>query len=366
MRLHQLYRRPSYLPPLDLALWGAALAMLVVAGLAASAAAPAVSFFTALTAVAVTSAVMGRAVDQLGGRLRPAVIGTFQAVIGNVPELIIGIMALKAGLILVVQAAVIGSALNLLLLGNGLAFLVGGLRHRRSLSIEPERTQITRVALILLVTILMIPALAVLLHSPAAAHPETISYVSAGALLAVFVISLPTRLRSDGDMPPPEQRATESQTEPWPLWLVLTVLGASGLLIGVEADWFTDALEPAVATMEMSTVFVGLFIVATVGNLSQIGPAVQMAWRGDADTATAITMEGALQVILLLAPLLTIMAPLLGVGTFTLIFPPMMVVATLAAVILVVFVTIDGKVNAVEGAMLLALYTVLGALFWWG
>lgn len=366
MRLRLLSRRPSFLAPFDLVLWAAALAMLVLAGFAAASATPAVAFFVALSAVAVTSAVMGRAVDQLGGRLRPAVIGTFQAIIGNVPELIIGILALQQGLILVVQAAVIGSALNLLLLGNGLAFLVGGLRHHRSLRIDPERTQITRVALILLVTILMVPALAVLLRSPAAAHPEALSYVSAGALLTVFVISLPARLISGGDMPPPEQRPTETEDRPWPLWLVMTVLAVSGLLIGVEADWFTDALEPAVAAMEISTVFVGLFIVATVGNLSQIGPAIQMAWRGDADTATAITMEGTLQVVLLLVPSLTILAPLLGVGSFTLIFPPMMVVATLAAVILVVFVTIDGKVNAVEGAMLLALYTVLGALFWWG
>src|SRR5690606_41372933 len=81
---------------------------------------------------------------------------------------------------------------------------------------------------------------------------------------------------------------------------------------------------------------------------------------------TAITMEGALQVALLLAPLLTLLAPLVGAGSFTLIFPPMMIVATIAAVILVVFVTIDGKVNAVEGAMLVALYAVLGSLFWWG
>ncbi|WP_081620712.1 hypothetical protein [Nocardiopsis potens] len=362
------YRRPACLVPLDLWLWAAALAMLAVGGAAHASGGPVAGFTAALAAVAVTSAVMGRAVDQLGGRLRPAVIGTFQAVIGNVPELIIGVMALQQGLYLVVQAAVIGSTLNLLLLGNGLAFVVGGLRHR-TLPIEPDRTQITRVALVMLITILMAPALAVMLRTPAGEHASALSYVSAAALLLVFAISLPTRLRANGDMSPPEQRSRETETgqaPPWPLWLVLAVLAASGLLIGVEADWFTDSLEPAVDAVGMTTAFVGLFIVSTVGNLSQIGPAVQLAWRGDADTATAITMEGSLQVALLLAPLLTLLAPLVGAGSFTLIFPPMMIVATIAAVILVVFVTIDGKVNAVEGAMLLALYAVLGSLFWWG
>ncbi|MFC7740137.1 hypothetical protein ACFQXA_03005 [Nocardiopsis composta] len=171
MRIRTLYRRPACLVPLDLWLWAAALAMLAAGGAAHASGDPVAGFTAALVAVAVTSAVMGRAVDQLGGRLRPAVIGTFQAVIGNVPELIIGIMALQQGLVLVVQAAVIGSTLNLLLLGNGLAFVVGGLRHR-TLPIDPHRTQITRVALVMLITILMAPALAVMLRTPRPSTPR--------------------------------------------------------------------------------------------------------------------------------------------------------------------------------------------------
>lgn len=367
MRLSQLNRAPAYLSALDVSLWAGAV-LIFVASVAAGGGSPTVSFITSLIAVSITSAVLGRSVDQLGGRLRPAVIGTFQAIIGNVPELIIGIMALRQGLVLVVQAALIGSALNLLLLGNGLAFITCGLRHG-SQPIDPHRTQITRVALVSLIVILITPALAVNLHTPAASHTEAISYVAAMVLLVVFSLSLWARLRADGDMAPPEQNVSDTaadQRRPWPLVLVLTVLAVSGVLIGVEADQFADVLTSAAETLGLTAAFIGLFIVATIGNIAQIGPAVQLAWHGDADTATAIGMEGALQVALMLAPLLILLAPLVGAASFTLIFPPMMIVATIAAVILVVFVTIDGRINAIEGAMLLALYAVLGSLFWWG
>lgn len=366
MRLRLVHLAVPAIAPLDRRLWAAAGGLFVASLLARQATAVA-SFAVALLAVSVTSAALGRGVDQLGGRLRPAVIGTLQAIIGNVPELIIGIMALRQGLVLVVQGALIGSALNLLLLGNGLAFVACGLRHG-SRAIDPHRTQITRVALILLMTILIAPALAVSLHTPAEDHTEVISTVAAVVLIVVFGLSLWARLTSSGDdMPPPQQLSSPGAGEqPWPLGLVLGVLVVSGVLIGVEADQFVDVLAPAAEVIGLHPGFVGLFIVATVGNIAQIAPAVRLAARGDADTATAIAMEGVLQVALLLAPLLTLLAPLLGATTFTLIFPPMMVVAMVTAVLLVVFVTIDGRINAVEGAMLLALYAVLGSLFWWG
>jgi Ca2+:H+ antiporter len=361
-------RRPRNVGKIvDVVLWTGAAATAPVAAVAHYAQASAlVGFFTALAAITLASAVLGRTLDQLGGRMRPAAIGTFQAVVGNMPELIIGIFALKAGLVTIVQAALIGSVLNMLLFGNGLAFLAGGLR-KGSMDIDTGRAQVTRVMLVLLVAILVTPAIAVSLETPAAEHTSTISYVSAGALLAVFLLSLPHRLGKHAEMPPPVHNGEgEAKVGTWPMHRVLALLAVSGLLIGFEADWLTNSLEPAIGAMGLSEVFVGLFIVAPIGNISQIAPAVQLCLRGDADTAAAITMEGTLQVALLLAPVLTLISPLLGAGEFTLIFPPLQIVAVIVSVLLVVFVTIDGKVNHLEGLMLLALYAVLASLFWWG
>ena len=351
----------------DLLLWGATIVSALLAALAHYGGASAVlQFFATLGAITLASAVLGRALDQLGGRMRPAAIGTFQAVVGNLPELIICIFALRAGLVTVVQAALIGSVLNLLLLGNGLAYLTGGLRNG-TMTIDGRHAKVTRVMLVLLMATLITPAIAVNLGTPAAQHTNAVSYVVAIALLTVFLVSLPFRLGKGGDAPPPVHNGTgEAKVGTWPLPRVMILVAAAGLLIAMEADWLTEALIPATEAMNLNAAFVGLFLVATVGNLSQLAPAVQLSLRGDADTATAITMEGALQVALMLAPVLTLIAPLLGAGAFTLIFPPLQIVAVIVAALLVVFVTIDGTVNHLEGLALVALYTVLGSLFWWG
>jgi Ca2+:H+ antiporter len=351
----------------DLLLW---CATGVAAGLAALAhfggASPVVRFLGTLGAITLASAVLGRALDQLGGRMRPATIGTFQAVVGNLPELIICIFALRAGLVTVVQAALIGSVLNLLLLGNGLAYLTGGLKNG-TMTIDGRHAKVTRVMLVLLMATLITPAIAVNLGTPAAEHTTAVSNVVAIALLTVFVVSLPFRLGKNTDAPPPVHNGTgEAKVGTWPLPRVLLLVAVAGLVIAFEADWLMSALGPATEAMNLDPAFVGLFLVATVGNLSQLAPAVQLSLRGDADTATAITMEGALQVALMLAPVLTLIAPLLGAGEFTLIFPPLQIVAVIVAALLVVFVTIDGTVNHLEGLALVALYTVLGSLFWWG
>ncbi|WP_428965906.1 sodium:proton exchanger [Micromonospora fluostatini] len=352
---------------MDLLLWCATAVAAVLAAFAHYGdASPVLRFLGTLGAITLASAVLGRALDQLGGRMRPAAIGTFQAVVGNLPELIICIFALRAGLVTVVQAALIGSVLNLLLLGNGLAYLTGGLRNG-TMTIDGRHAKVTRVMLVLLMATLITPAIAVNLGTPAAEHTTAVSYVVAIALLTVFVVSLPFRLGKNADAPPPVHNGTgEAKVGTWPLPRVLVLVAVAGLLIAFEADWLTSSLGPATEAMNLDPAFVGLFLVATVGNLSQLAPAVQLSLRGDADTATAITMEGALQVALMLAPVLTLIAPLLGAGEFTLIFPPLQIVAVIVAALLVVFVTIDGTVNHLEGLALVALYTVLGSLFWWG
>lgn len=358
---------------LDVWLWVGSLIAASIAAVVAndSQASPVLQFVTALAAIAMAATTMGRAVSQIGGRLSPGAVGTFEAVTGNLPELIIGTFALRHGLIAVVQGTIAGSVLNLLLFSNGLAFLAGGLRNG-SMNINTERAQNTCVMLILMVATLIAPGVAVVLHTPAATHTHAVSYVGAIALLTVFVVALPSTLRNnrdddddgDDDDDPPSRPAPETARR-WPIGLTLGAIALSGLMLAFEADWLTSALSPAIDAMHINAGFTGLFIIATVGNLSQIGPSVQLAVRGDADTAASINMEGALQVTLMLAPVFVLIAPLVGAGGFTLIFPPLQIVAVLLAALLVVFVIVDGEVNYLEGTMLTAFYVVLASLFWW-
>ncbi|TDB84410.1 hypothetical protein E1091_17530, partial [Micromonospora fluostatini] len=230
----------------DLLLWCATAVAAVLAAFAHYGdASPVLRFLGTLGAITLASAVLGRALDQLGGRMRPAAIGTFQAVVGNLPELIICIFALRAGLVTVVQAALIGSVLNLLLLGNGLAYLTGGLRNG-TMTIDGRHAKVTRVMLVLLMATLITPAIAVNLGTPAAEHTTAVSYVVAIALLTVFVVSLPFRLGKNADAPPPVHNGTgEAKVGTWPLPRVLVLVAVAGLLIAFEADWLTSSLGPA-------------------------------------------------------------------------------------------------------------------------
>ena len=350
-------------------LWAGTAVTLVVAAVPHYGTASSITqFLTALVAIALAAAVLGRAVNELGGRISPSAVGLFNAVTGNIPELIIGILALRHHLDAIVQATILGSMLNMLLFSNGLAFMAGGLRHG-SLPINTQRAQNASVMLVLMTAVLTAPAVAVSLRTPAAQHTQVISVVAAIALLVVFVIALPRAIRGVNDNgngagvePRPAPTAAPGG---WPVSLALTVLAVTGLLIAFEADWLTSALQPAIDTLHLNAGFTGLFLIATVGNLSQIGPSVQLALQRDADTATEINLEGALQVTLMLGPLFVLVAPLVGDTTFTLIFSPLAVVAVILAALLVVFVIIDGEVNYLEGVMLTALYAVLGSLFWW-
>jgi Ca2+:H+ antiporter len=380
---------------LDVWLWtGTVLAALVAAWTHFTDAGQVAQFFAALVGLAFTATVMGRALDQVTGRLSPNAVGLFQAVTGNIPELVIGAFALFNHLDAVVLGTIAGSALNLLLFANGAAYIAGGLRHR-VLAIDTQAVLSTCVMLVLMVTVLVMPAIAVRLHTGAENHQEAVSYVVAAALLAVFLIALPENLRGPataknppstpgstawlagfgagaGSSSPPlasrrtaKEAAATAEREHQPLRSTLALLALAGLLLAVEADWLTTPMGGALEHLHIHQAFAGLFILAVVNNLSQVAPAVRFALRGDIDTAIAINLQGTLQLVLMVAPVLMLLAPLAGAHQFTLIFPPLMAVAMVAATLLVVFVVLDAIANVLEGAMLIGLYAVLASLFAW-
>jgi Ca2+:H+ antiporter len=384
----------------DVWLWlGTILSAVVAAWARFTGAGQVAEFLAALVGVAFTATVMSRALDQVTGRLSPSAVGLFQAVTGNIPELVIGAFALVNHLDAVVLGTIAGSALNLLLFANAAAYIAGGIRHR-VLTINTQLALPPCVMLVLMVTVLVMPAVAVRLHTAAQGHQQAVSYTVAIVLLTVFLIALPENLRSSAPgqnegpttawlaglgtsassperpgaaggphgsgRPQPDAREAERLTVGrWPLPITLALLGLSGLLLAEEADWLTDPMGGALAHLHISQTFAGLFILAVVNNLSQVGPAVQFALHGDIDTAIAINLQGALQLVLMVAPVLMLMASVTGAHHFTLIFSPLMAVAMVAATLLVVFVVLDAVANVLEGVMLLGLYVVLASLFAW-
>src|SRR5690349_2285265 len=158
-----------------------------------------VAFLVSAAAVTLLATLVGRSVEQLGDRFGPGATGVLQSALGNLPELFISIFALKAGLVDVVKAALVGSILANLLLVLGLAFFVGGLRHGRQ-KLGSERARTIATLMLLSVAAMAIPSLAHGLHTPAVEHEKTFSTIVAVVLLLLFAASLPAALRrSDED-----------------------------------------------------------------------------------------------------------------------------------------------------------------------
>ncbi len=409
-------------------LGGSAVAV-VAAGITRYAPVPAVvAFLVSAIAVALLASVVARSVEQLGDRFGPGATGVLQSALGNLPELFIGFFALRAGLVPVVQAAIIGSILSNILLVLGLAFVVGGLRHGVQ-RFNSDRARTSTILMVLATAALVLPSLAQYVHTPAAAHERTLSIIVSAVLLGVFLLSLPSALKRTpapaGDtapastagpapavpvaaghgvpttsagpgtaMPVAAQARAAGRSDParpggsgrstgptgaagpaassdpaaaqrWPLWLAVTLLAGSAVVAALVSDWFVTALEPAITALGISQAFAGLVIVAIAGNAIENVVGIQLAYRNKADYAMSVIVQSPLQVALVLAPALVLLS-LLTATTLTLVFAPMLVVAVCVTVIAVAFIVFDGESTWLEGVTLIALYAIIATAFWWG
>jgi Ca2+:H+ antiporter len=377
------------------------------AGVTHYAGAPAVlAFVVAGLAVALLASVVGRSVEQLGDRFGAGATSVLQSALGNLPELFIGFFALQAGLVAVVQAAIIGSILSNILLVLGLGFVVGGLRNGVQ-RFSSERARTSAVLMVLATAALVIPSLASYVHTPAEPHERTLSLIVSVVLLGVFLLSLPSALRRSpaaepvspvgapvqpagpaaGPVQPGGTAAAPAQPtgtaagpaqpggragepahggEPrWPLWLAIALLVLASVAAALVSEWFVAALEPAITALGISQAFAGLVIVAIAGNAIENVVGIQLAYRNQADFAMAVIIQSPLQIALVLAPALVLLS-LLTATTLTLVFAPMLVVAVAVTVIAVAFIVFDGESTWLEGATLIALYAIIATAFWWG
>jgi Ca2+:H+ antiporter len=322
-----------------------------------------VAFIVSGLTIAVLATLVGRSVDQLGDRLGAGATGVLQSALGNLPELFVGIFALRAGLRKVVEAAIIGSILGNILLVLGLAFLVGGVRNG-VLRFSGERARTVTALMILAVAAMLVPSLASYVHTPAATHERALSVIASVVLLGVFAFSVPSSLRRTEEESAPSSPSPEGAR--WPTVLAIGTLALTGVLAAFVSDWFVHALDPAIRSLHISQAFAGLVIVAIAGNAVENVVGIQLAAKGQADYALSVILNSPLQIALVLAPALVLLSFVVGGTAFTLVFPPLLVSTVVASVLAVSLIIIDGEAVWLEGAALLGLYVVIAASFWWG
>ena len=317
---------------------------------------PVLTFVLTALAIAVLARLVGTSTEQLGSRVGSSAAGAIQSALGNLPELFIALFALHQGLTLVVQSALVGSVIANSVLVLGLAFIVGGLRNGRQ-TFDSPRARLIATLTILAAAILSVPTLSHAVHTNAASHEKSLSLICAAVLIALFFLTLPGLLAVRDTVEPDPPR--------WSLPITVTILGGAGVAAALVSDWFVTALKPATEALGMSQVFAGLIVVAIAGNAVENVVGIQLAARNRPDFAISVIINSALQVALLLTPILVFVS-LFFATSLTLVFPTLLAIMLLLSAWILAVVVYDGDSTWEEGAILVGFDVVLAASFWWG
>jgi Ca2+:H+ antiporter len=350
----------------DRIIFGITAAAVIAAGVAqVSASHPVIRFVSAAIALSLLAMNVSSGTEHLGEHLSPGATGVLQAGLGNLPEVLICAFSLRAGLLELVQAALIGSILANSLLVLGIAILVGGLKHGR-LRFQAESPRMIASLMMLAVAALVIPTLAAELHTPAAEHEAALGAACAVVLLIVFLFSLRFSLRSTpGRTVSPREKPTVAD-DAWPFRLALGVLIVASLGAALVSEWFVDALEPAIEMLHISQAFAGLVVVAIAGNAVENVAGIRLAAKNRPEYAMSVILNSSLVIALAVIPALVLLSFVLGGPIFTLVLPPLLIAALLLTTLTSAIIVNDGETIWLEGVALIGLYGIIAAAFWWG
>ncbi|HMA43034.1 MAG TPA: calcium/proton exchanger [Gemmatimonadales bacterium] len=311
------------------------------------------------------AAAMGEATEALARRSGPTVGGLLNATFGNAAELILAIVALRAGLLDLVKASLTGSILGNLLLILGLSLVAGGIR-RPSLAFNRTAAGTSGAMLLLAVVGLVIPALFAATH-PAATEQRTIRLSEGVAVVlgATYALGLVFSLVTHKELFGGGVGGREGHAAPGRggVGRAGALLAGATLLVAVQSEILVHATEQVVMRLGWSEFFVGLMIIPLIGNAAEHASAVAAARKGQTDLALTIALGSSTQVALFVAPLLVLAGVLLG-QPMHLVFTAFEVIALGLAALIVTVIALDGESHWFEGAQLLAVYAILAIAAW--
>ena len=315
---------------------------------------------------------MGRATEQLAHRFGEGIGGLLNASFGNAAELIIALMALRAGLIDVVKASLTGSIIGNLLLVMGLSLFAGGLRHERQ-KFNKTAARAGATALLLSAAALVVPTI---FHIAAESTPggwtplkeQHLSLAIAIVLIltygAMMIFTLGThRSLYVGGASAEHGTSEDEGAKAWPVWRGVIVLLGATVLVAWMSEFLVESIGEARESLGVTEVFVGVVIVAVIGNAAEHSTAVIAAIKNKMDLSLNIAVGSSLQIALFVTPVL-VFCSYLCPQRLDLEFTLPEIVAVFLSVLVADQIAGDGESNWLEGVQLLALYLILGLLFY--
>jgi Ca2+:H+ antiporter len=342
-----------------------------------------VLFVTSALGVIPTAALMGRATEELATRSGPGIGGLLNVTFGNAPEIIIALFALNKGLHEVVKASLVGSILGNILLVLGASMLFGGLKRERQFF---DRTAASAQSLMLMLAIaaLVVPAIFELVEGQGLPSPgseivnydstvEHLSLAVAIVLLVTYGFGLLFSLKTHRSLFNPQHTPGEFETpgpeeeehgEPWSIKKAVIALAIAGVAVGVMSEILVGSISEAAESIGLSEFFVGVIVVAIVGNAAEHWVAVLVARKNKMDLAVNISIGSSAQVALFAVPVLVICSFFLGPHPMPFVLNGFELGGIILAVLIATHVTNEGESHWFEGVQLLAVYAVLALGFY--
>jgi Ca2+:H+ antiporter len=335
-------------------------------------------FITSAIAIIPLAGLMGRATERIAERVGEGLGGLLNATFGNAAEVIIAGMALNAGLHDLVKASITGSIIGNVLLVFGLSALVGGVRFQAQ-TFNRTAASLGGTLLVLSAIGLVVPAI---FHYTAAAmqpgagpaldvdaatgrlpHELELSLEIAIVLMATYLLSLLFTLRTHRHLYTGDAGHAHAHGDAPPLGRSVGLLLAATAGVALMAELLVGAAEVTAEAFGWNEIFVGVILVAIIGNAAEHSTAVLMAAKNRMDAAVNIAVGSSIQIALFVAPLLLFLSYFIGPGPMDLLFTPFEVLAVVLCAGIMAFITHDGESHWMEGVQLLAVYVILGIAF---
>ena len=321
-------------------------------------------FIASSIAIIPLAGMLGEATEQIAHRTSEGIGGLLNATFGNAAELIIALMAIRSGLYEVVKASLTGSIIGNILLVLGASVLAGGLKHKH-LRFNPRGAQAQATMMTLAAIGLVVPAAYHYLAGPEGRARESgLSLEICIVLLISYALHLVFSLRTHKSFFEGEAPGLPHTGHVWSIRRSILTLTIVTAFLAWMSEILVGSVEPAARDFGMTRIFVGVIVVAIIGNAAEHSTAILMAMKNRMELSLGIAVGSSIQVALFVAPVLVLASYVLGPRPMDLVFSPAEVLAIFVAVFIAGQISSDGESNWLEGVQLLAVYIILALAFY--
>lgn len=325
---------------------------------------PVVIFITAALAVIPLSGILGDATEELSGRMGDRIGALINATLGNAAELIITLLALRAGLFDLVRASITGSIIGNILLVAGASIFIGGIKHGTQTFNKREAGNNAGL-LLMSAAVLAVPSFFATAIEPDKSRVDSLSILTAGVILLMYVANIVYGFRTAKHVANVEGAIQHHPTHT-PLMTLpqaIALLVVATIFIAIMSEFLVGAVEPMVKQIGISEFFVGIILVPIIGNVAEHVVAIEVAAKNKMDLSLGIAIGSSLQIALFVAPLLVFISLAFG-QVLDLEFNSFELVALFVSCLIVAHVSNDGETNWLEGVLLMGLYVVMAIAFY--